>query len=97
MIIPVRCFTCGHTIGDMWEYYVKRSNEIIEKQKQKQKQKQNKKDSEDEAKKSVDGDCPASLKYFDSLHTGEILDELQLRRMCCRRMLVTHVDFINDI
>lgn len=26
----------------------------------------------------------------------EILDELNLKRMCCRRMLLTHVDVIED-
>lgn len=23
MLIPVRCFTCGKTIGDKWDYYNK--------------------------------------------------------------------------
>lgn len=23
MLLPVRCFTCGHVIADKWEYYSK--------------------------------------------------------------------------
>ena len=28
---------------------------------------------------------------------GDALDELRLRRMCCRRMLLTHVDLIEKL
>lgn len=28
---------------------------------------------------------------------AEVLDSLGLRRYCCRRMLITHVDLIDDI
>jgi DNA-directed RNA polymerase subunit N (RpoN/RPB10) len=37
------------------------------------------------------------LKYFDEVHTGKILDELGLRRLCCRRMMISHIDFIDQI
>lgn len=37
------------------------------------------------------------LKYFDEVHTGNVLDELGLRRLCCRRMMISHVDFIDQI
>lgn len=27
MLLPVRCFTCGHVIADKWEYYSKKIEE----------------------------------------------------------------------
>ncbi|KAG9242783.1 putative DNA-directed RNA polymerases I, II, and III subunit RPABC5 [Calycina marina] len=59
MIIPVRCFSCGKVIGDLWERYLK----LI-----------------DEGK----GD-------------GEAMDELECKRYCCRRMIMTHVDLIEKL
>ncbi|KAF2660518.1 hypothetical protein K491DRAFT_589016 [Lophiostoma macrostomum CBS 122681] len=59
MIIPVRCFSCGKVIGDLWEQY---------------------------------------LKLVDTgMHDGEAIDNLNLRRYCCRRMVLTHVDLIEKL
>jgi DNA-directed RNA polymerase subunit N (RpoN/RPB10) len=30
MLLPVRCFTCGHVIADKWEYYSKKIEEAKE-------------------------------------------------------------------
>lgn len=54
MLIPVRCFTCGKVIGNLWNDYQK------------------------------------LLK--DGYSEADALDALGLRRYCCRRMLLTHVD-----
>jgi len=59
MIIPVRCFTCGKVIGNLWETYI-------------------------------------SLLVSD-YREGDALDALGLRRYCCRRMLLTHVDLIEKL
>lgn len=37
MIIPVRCFTCGHVLADKWNYYVKRCKELENEQKEQDK------------------------------------------------------------
>ncbi|ORX62483.1 hypothetical protein BCR32DRAFT_231817 [Anaeromyces robustus] len=59
MIIPVRCFSCGKVIGNLWE------------------------------------------KYLDLLKEdyteGQALDALGLKRYCCRRMVLTHVDLIEKL
>jgi len=59
MIIPVRCFSCGKVIGNLWE------------------------------------------KYLDLLQQeyteGQALDTLGLKRYCCRRMVLTHVDLIEKL
>ncbi len=57
MIIPVRCFTCGKVIGNLWNTYVE-------------------------------------LNKVQS--TEETLDQLHLTKMCCRRMMITHVNLNND-
>lgn len=36
-------------------------------------------------------------KYFDKYPTGEVLDELGLTKMCCRRTMLGHVDLIEII
>ena len=59
MMIPVRCFTCGKVIADVWEEYKKRTER---------------------------GKDPKT-----------VLDELGVRRYCCRRMLLTHAELIDEI
>jgi DNA-directed RNA polymerase subunit N len=59
MIIPVRCFTCGKLIGDVWEEFARRVKT---------------------------GENPS-----------EVLDSLGVKRYCCRRMLLSHVDIIDEV
>jgi len=59
MIIPVRCFTCGKVVADVWEEFARRV-----------------KAGED---------------------AGEVLDSLGIKRYCCRRMLLSHVEIIDEI
>ncbi|MHC1579712.1 MAG: DNA-directed RNA polymerase subunit N [Candidatus Alkanophagales archaeon] len=59
MMIPVRCFTCGKVIADVWEEYKERTER---------------------------GEDPK-----------KVLDELGIRRYCCRRMLLTHAELIDEI
>ena len=89
MIIPVRCFTCGKVIGNKWESYLgllqaeytEGYELIIEK---------------------------FYIKYtnyvynyviiflFSDIHR-DALDALGLKRYCCRRMLLSHVDLIEKL
>lgn len=38
-----------------------------------------------------------TLEYFDENHQGEILDKIGVRKMCCRRHMLTHVDLVDMI
>lgn len=55
MICPIRCFTCGKVLANMWEFF---TNKV-----------------------KNEGEQPS-----------EVLDKLELTRICCRRCLLTHVD-----
>lgn len=37
------------------------------------------------------------FKNFEKIHTGKILDELGLKRYCCRRNLIANIDMMNII
>lgn len=59
MIIPIRCFSCGKPIAQLWKTYTER----VEK-------------GED---------------------SREVLDDLKLKRYCCRSMFVGQVDLIDEV
>jgi len=59
MIVPVRCFTCGKVIGNVYENYRSRVD---------------------------NGEDPE-----------EVMDDLGIERYCCRRMLLSHKDLIDEV
>lgn len=81
MIIPVRCYTCGKMLADKYQYY---ESELLRK-----KLALNKDEdpliiniNADEVKKTI---------------AGEIMDELGLMRMCCRKVMLTSINIIDEI
>lgn len=59
MIIPIRCFTCGKLIGDLWEEFARR------------------------------------VKAGEN--AAEVLDSLGIKRYCCKRMLLSHMDILDEV
>lgn len=86
MIIPVRCFTCSKVLADKWEYYVKRCKELEDEQKNDTKEPITTKDG-----------VELSKQHFDKTVRQRVFEELGLDRICCRRMLLGHVDLIDVI
>jgi DNA-directed RNA polymerase subunit N (RpoN/RPB10) len=80
MIIPIKCFTCGMVIADKYRYYV----EQVRKKKLAKKMNG----------ESIDIDKVLYLtkEFIDKTPEGEVLDELNMNKMCCRRHFLTHVD-----
>ena len=83
MLIPVRCFTCNEVLGDKWIPYV---TEV-----------QKRKNSSNETI-----DDTLDLKYIDVKQKnseksieGQVLDDLNLHKYCCRRMMLTNVHLIS--
>lgn len=59
LLVPVRCFTCGAPLGDIWYEYQKRV---------------------------ARGEEP-----------GKVLDELGVKRYCCRRTLLSAVPYLDEL
>jgi DNA-directed RNA polymerase subunit N (RpoN/RPB10) len=80
MIIPVRCFTCGKVIGNLWEKYM------------------------EELQKHYNNDLPDNeirkikdIKDNTDSAEKKILDDLGLKRYCCRRVILSTVDLSEKI
>jgi DNA-directed RNA polymerase I, II, and III subunit RPABC5 len=80
MIIPVKCFTCGMVIADKYRYYV----EQVRKKKLAKKMNG----------ESIDIDKVLYLtkEFLEKTPEVEVLDDLNMNKMCCRRHFLTHVD-----
>ena len=80
MIIPIKCFTCGTVIANRYQLYC---DEVRLRKIQSEKY-----------KNYVDRN---RVEYFtqensDKTIEGNVMDELGLTKMCCRRHMLTHVD-----
>ena len=89
MIIPVRCFTCAKVLADKWEYYVRRCKELEALHKEQQKNTADKKES--------DNEIELNEQHYDKVIRQKVFEELGLERICCRRMMLGHVDLIEII
>jgi len=80
MIIPIKCFTCGMVIADKYRFYLE---EVRKKKLTRRKNGE-----------SIDIDKVLYLtkEFAEKTPEGEVLDELNMRNMCCRRHFLTHVD-----
>lgn len=82
MIIPVRCFTCNKVIADKYQYYLKKKQEI------------------DKDPNSLEKTITTSLIESGKVQKteyGKLLDDLDIKRYCCRRMFISQVDIIDVI
>lgn len=81
MIIPIKCFTCGKVLADKYRYYLEEVRKI--------KMSNSENDNND--------DITDEVVYLTQTHSekspeGKVLDSLGLKKICCRRHLLTHVD-----
>jgi len=82
MIIPVRCFSCGKILADKYNAY----KDIVNGKKLALKQDPNEPTiidmNSDDVKKTPE---------------GEALDDLGIHRMCCRKIVLYHIELIDEI
>lgn len=77
MIIPIKCFTCGNVLADKYQCYL----EMVREQ-----------------KKKTTNDDPNQIVYMTRTNRtkktaeGDVLDEMGLTNVCCRRHMLTHVN-----
>ena len=82
MIIPVRCFTCNKVIGDKYSTYLYKVQE---------EQKKN-----PHSNRVIDTNTIKNNNIEQS-YQGQVLNELGIKRYCCRRMFLTQVDIVDII
>lgn len=80
MIIPIKCFTCGMVIADKYRYYLAQVR---------RKKLANKVGSDNV---NIDKVVYLTIEFHEKTPEGEVLDELNMKKMCCRRHFLTHVD-----
>lgn len=80
MIIPVKCFTCGMVLADKYRYY---QTEVRKRKMAK---------NMGAGSVSIDKVVYLTKEFHDKTPEGDVLDDLQLNKMCCRRHFLTHVD-----
>lgn len=85
MIIPIRCFTCNKVLANKWEYY---KQKIQSKEEETKNTKVTKESLKIENNREI---------YFSETYKGDILDELNITKICCRRHFLGHVDLIDLI
>ncbi len=80
MIIPVKCFTCGMVLADKYRYY---QTEVRRRKMAK---------NFATGVNNIDKVMYLTKEFHEKTPEGEVLDELNLTKMCCRRHFLTHVD-----
>ena len=80
MIIPIKCFTCGMVIADKYRFYVE---EVRKKKLAKR---------GTDTFVDIDKVVYLTKEFHEKTPEGEVLDELNMTKMCCRRHFLTHVD-----
>ena len=82
MIIPVRCYTCGKLLSNKEKTY----KTIVYRKKL-------------AFKKNVNDESVLNINDKDIKKTpeGEAMDEIGLTRYCCRKIMMTNVELINEI
>jgi len=80
MIIPIKCFSCGMVIADKYRFYVE---EVRKKKLAK---------TGNDKSINIDKVLYLTKEFHEKTAEGEVLDELGMKKMCCRRHFLTHVD-----
>lgn len=85
MIIPIRCFTCGKVIADLWPKYIELVNKYNKENEQY--------DKDIDDTELLDKNYTLSDNHSDTPQK-KAMDFLQLDRYCCRRHFLCHVDIV---
>jgi len=80
MIIPIKCFSCGMVIADKYRFYIE---EVRKKKLAKR---------GNDMSINIDKVLYLTKEFHEKTPEGEVLDDLNLKKMCCRRHFLTHVD-----
>jgi DNA-directed RNA polymerase subunit N (RpoN/RPB10) len=81
MLIPIRCYSCGKILANKYDYF---QNELNRKK---------------IAMNTTEDPLIININASDIKKTiaGELMDELGLTRICCRKVLLTSINIIDEI
>jgi DNA-directed RNA polymerase subunit N (RpoN/RPB10) len=81
MLIPIRCYSCGKILANKYDYF---QNELNRKKL---------------AMNTTEDPLIININASDIKKTiaGELMDELGLTRICCRKVLLTSINIIDEI
>lgn len=91
MIIPVRCITCGAVISDRWKAYETRVKQMEEND-------ESRSNGSHATTAAATATATATAAAVDQKHPrGQILDDIGIKRICCRRHFLGNVDFMDEL
>ena len=81
MLIPIRCYSCGKTLANKYNYY---QNELLRKKL---------------AMNTTEDPLIININALDIKKSiaGEIMDELGLVRACCRKVIMSSINIIDEV
>lgn len=79
--IVVKCVTCGMVLADKYSYYIEEVR----------KRKLNNQNNDTNIKYKLDKVLYLTNNYKEKTFEGEVLDEMGLNKLCCRRHIITKV------
>ncbi len=89
MLVPVRCFTCNKVIGHLWEPYQQKLQERYQ---------QTQENTPLSQKVSSLKFTEATVRDVENKTVqGKILDELNVKKYCCRSILISTIDLTTKI
>jgi DNA-directed RNA polymerase subunit N (RpoN/RPB10) len=92
MLIPVKCYSCGKVLANKYVYF-QNQLEI--------KKKELKKNSVNNTNDNNDNNDPLFININATIVkktiAGEIMDDLGLIRICCRKTLLTSINIVDEI
>ena len=84
MIIPIRCFTCGKVVSHLWEPYLEKVQKISLEERDIE--------NMDQKYRFVNVET-----LREKTKEGKVLDELGIKKYCCRRMMLCNVDLMEKL
>jgi len=92
MLIPVKCYSCGKVLANKYVYF-QNQLEI--------KKKELKQNSVNNINDNNDNNDPLFININATIVkktiAGEIMDDLGLIRICCRKTLLTSINIVDEI
>ena len=82
MIIPIRCFSCNKVIADKYNAYLTELQKL---------------DSTNPNVNNIISTNNINNGEIPKSNQAQILDNLNIKRYCCRRMFLTQVDIVDII